>query len=175
MAKNLKVVMLGYMASGKSTVGKALANTLNVDFVDLDQAIEAAVRKPIPEIFAQKGELFFRKMETKVLTDQLAKETPFVLALGGGTPCYGANMDIITKNASHSFYLKLSIGNLIQRISKEKEQRPMVAAIRDEDLPEFIGKHLFERNLFYAKAKTTVVGDGLTVEEIVGELVKDLG
>ena len=175
MVKDLKVVVLGYMASGKSTVGIALAKILDVDFVDLDMCIEKAVGLPVTEIFQQKGELFFRKMETKILTEELQREGPFILALGGGTPCYGVNMDLVDQYASHSYYMKLSIGNLIQRISMEKEQRPMVADIRDEDLPEYIGKHLFERNPFYAKAKITLTVDGLSVEEIVAMLAQDLG
>lgn len=175
MAKDLKVVVLGYMASGKSTIGKALAKTLDIDFIDLDTAIETAVGLPVTEIFQQKGELFFRKTETDVLQEQLEKDGRFVLALGGGTPCYGRNMEIVNAHASHSYYLKLSIGNLIQRILREKEDRPMVASIKDEDLPEFIGKHLFERNPFYILANTTLVVDGLTVDEIVASLSQDLG
>ncbi len=175
MGKDLKVVVLGYMASGKSTVGKALAKVLDVDFVDLDMSIEKAVGLPVTKIFQQKGELFFRKTETEVLTEELQRAGPFVLALGGGTPCYGVNMDLVDQHASHSYYLKLSIGNLIQRISKEKEQRPMVADIQDKDLPEYVGKHLFERNPFYAKAKTILAVDGLAVEEIVAMLTQDLG
>ena len=175
MAKDLKVVVLGYMASGKSTIGKALAKSMDIDFVDLDTAIETMVGLPVAEIFQQKGELFFRKMETQVLQEQMEKKGTFVLALGGGTPCYGRNMEIVNAHTSHSYYLKLSIGNLIERISKEKEDRPLVASIKDEDLPEFIGKHLFERNPFYAQAKTTLVVDGLPVDEIVKSLTKKLG
>lgn len=175
MAKDLKVVVLGYMASGKTTVGRAFANHLDIDFVDLDHAIENEVESSVPEIFETRGELFFRKKETQVLTDLLHADGAMVLSLGGGTPCYSNNMEIVNQNATHSFYLKLSIGNLIQRISFEKEQRPLVAKLKDEDLPEFIGKHLFERNPFYSRAMHTLDCNGLTVADAVKKMNSHLG
>jgi len=166
----MKVVLLGYMTSGKSSVGKSLASRLGHDFIDLDEAISNRVGMDIPKIFSKKGELFFRKTETEVLTDILGQNSDFVLALGGGTPCYGQNMEIIHEYTPHSFYLKLSIGALVKRISQEKEQRPLVANVPDEELPEFVGKHLFERSPFYSKANQTILADGKTLEQIVGEV-----
>ncbi len=175
MSKDLKVVVLGYMASGKTTVGKALAHQLEVDFVDLDHAIEQEVGKSVSDIFKDNGELFFRKKETQVLQSLLARNVPMVLALGGGTPCYGNNMDVVNQYASHSFYLKLSIGALITRIKGEKQQRPLVAGLNNDDLPEFIGKHLFERNAFYDRAKQTIACDGETITGIVDKIAEALG
>ncbi len=174
MSKDLKVVVLGYMASGKTTVGKALANHLNVAFVDLDQAIEKEVGKSVSAIFEDHGELFFRKKETQVLQSLLEGNSQMVLSLGGGTPCYGNNMDVVHQNATHSFYLKLSIGALITRIKGEKQQRPLVAGLNDDDLPEFIGKHLFERNAFYNRAKQTIACDGESVPTIVNKITEAL-
>jgi shikimate kinase len=166
----MKIVLVGYMASGKSTIGKILANSLDIDFIDLDNAIAKEVGTSIPEIFKNKGELFFRKTETKVLEKLLNSNQNFILATGGGTPCYGNNMNIIQENSTYSFYLKLSIPVLVERIIKEKSGRPIVANIKDSDLPEFVGKHLFERSMYYAMAKKTIDCDRNSAEDIVNEI-----
>ena len=145
----MKVVLVGYMASGKSTIGKLLAKSLGIDFLDLDNEIASEFDLSISEIFKTKGELFFRKKEMQVLNKLLNSTQSFVLATGGGTPCYGNSMVDINNLSTNVFYLKHTISSLIERISAEKEQRPLVANISDDDLPEFIGKHLFERNVFY--------------------------
>lgn len=164
------VVLLGYMASGKSSVGKLLANRLGSDFIDLDEEISNRLGLDIPTIFSQKGEIFFRKEETEVLKDILKQDANIVLSLGGGTPCYGQNMQIITESTPNSFYLNLSIPTLVDRISREKEQRPLVANLPNEELPEFIGKHLFERAPFYAMANHTIFANHKTREELVAEI-----
>jgi len=174
MAKNLKVVLLGYMASGKSTVGKLLAQKLNLQFIDLDDEIEQTVGMSVKQIFDEKGELFFRKKETEVLQQLMQNEEGFILALGGGTPCYGINLEIINIKTPYTFYLKLTIGSLVSRIASEKDQRPLVTNIADEDLPEFIGKHLFERNQFYLLAKQTIECDQKSVEVIADEISRIL-
>ncbi|WP_422859362.1 shikimate kinase [Flagellimonas sp. S174] len=166
----MKVVLVGYMASGKSTVGKALATEMNLDFADLDNLIEEEVGIPIQQIFSQKGELFFRKKEFEVLQKTLERKNNIVLATGGGTPCYGNNMQTILTQSNISIYLQLSIPSLVDRISQEKDSRPLVKTIKDEDLPEFIGKHLFERRNFYMQAEAAVVCDEKGIEEIVEEI-----
>ena len=110
----------------------------------------------------------------EVLRDVLNKNTGMVLALGGGTPCYGNNMQLVKESTPNSFYLKLSIGNLVQRIASEKLQRPLVTNISDQELPEFIGKHLFERGPFYAMANYTIDCNAKTMEEVCGEIQKRL-
>lgn len=166
----MKVVLLGYMTSGKSSVGKQLAVNLKCVFFDLDNEIEKALGMTIPEIFAKKGEVYFRKKESEILNSILEGNSKFVLSLGGGTPCYGRNMELVKKATKDSIYLKVAIASLIDRISQEKNQRPLVAGILDEDLPEFIGKHLFERIPFYTMAENTVETDGKTIREIAQEI-----
>lgn len=170
----MKVVLLGYMASGKSTVGRSLAHKLGYNFVDLDEEISNRVGMDIPMIFSDKGEIFFRRKETEVLRDLLEQQDNMVLSLGGGTPCYGQNMQIINESTPYSFYLNLSIGNLVKRIAKEKALRPLVASIPDTELPEFVGKHLFERSPFYAMAGHTIFTENKTVQQIIMELEKSL-
>jgi shikimate kinase len=166
----MKVVLVGYMASGKSTIGKILAEDLKVDFIDLDDAIANSVGLSIPELFKTKGEVFFRKKETELLKELLGDDKDIILAMGGGTPCYGNNMAIILEKATHSLYLKLSIPSLLGRIIKEKGHRPLVSNIADGDLPEFIGKHLFERSPLYEQATHIIQCDAKTTDDIKTEI-----
>ena len=166
----MKIVLMGYMASGKSTVGKLLARQLGADFIDLDEYIEAQEKKSISTIFLEKGEIYFRKLEHQMLTKVLDENPSMVLSTGGGTPCYGNNMQTILEHADHSVYLQLPIPELVDRISKEKEQRPLVRNIADADLPEFIGKHLFERIPYYSLATHVVDCGGKDVETVVKEI-----
>jgi len=108
----MKIVLLGYMASGKSSIGMKLANMLNVSFVDLDDLISEKEKLSIPAIFKTKGEIYFRKKEIDYLNEFLLQKDNFILAVGGGTPCYGNNMSIIN-NHSKSIYLKSSIQSII--------------------------------------------------------------
>ena len=169
----MKTVLLGYMGSGKSTVAKLLAKALNLPFTDLDDYIEEKEKKSIKELFKDKGEIYFRLQESKYLKEVLEDAHPGIIALGGGTPCYGSNMELI-KRFSESFYLKGSITTIANRLQSEKSQRPLIAALNEEQLIEFIAKHLFERRAFYEQASKTVIIDGKTAEVIKDELLTDL-
>ncbi|MGB5316151.1 MAG: shikimate kinase [Robiginitalea sp.] len=164
------IVLLGYMGSGKSTVGRVLAERLNLPFTDLDEYIESAIGASIPEIFREKGELFFRKKEHELLVSLLDSGKPGVLSLGGGTPAYAGNMDRVLKATPNSFYLQHSIPSLVDRLISEKAQRPLIAHLPDSELPEFIGKHLFDRGPYYLQATHTLASSGKTPEELVAEI-----
>ena len=140
----MKIILLGYMGSGKSTIGKALANELNLSFVDLDHAIEKQMGMTISDFFEAYGELKFRRLENEVLNKVLSKNDQMILSTGGGTPCYGTNLQLM-KSAPNTkvFYLKASIKTLTERLLSEKDTRPLIQSIGDDDLPEFIGKLLF--------------------------------
>ncbi len=166
----MQVVLLGYMASGKTTLGKLLAEELGLQFIDLDAYIESILKKRIKDIFDERGEIYFRRTEHTMLQKILEEQDDFILATGGGTPCYSGNMDLILEKTDHSIYLQLSIPGLVDRIKNEKENRPLVKHLDDEDLPEFIGKHLFERSPFYTRAKHVVPSENKEVETLVAEL-----
>ena len=168
----MKIVLLGYMGSGKSTVGKILAEKLNVLFLDLDDVIEEREQMKIPEIFKNRGELYFRKKEFQYLDEVLDQNDKIVLSTGGGTPCYGKNLGTILKATEHAFYLKVSIPGLTARLLKEKAVRPLIQSIPDTELPEFIGKHLFERNAYYNQANYTLTCDNKTPEKIAEEIIR---
>lgn len=167
----MKIVLLGYMASGKSTIGKLLSKQINVPFLDLDAYIAQKEKYSIPDIFAQKGEIYFRKKEHDYLKEVLENEQDIILSLGGGTPCYANNMELIQQHQAFSIYLKASIQTLTERLLKFKGSRPLIAFLNDDQVPEFIAKHLFERRFFYEQANNTLVIDGKEEAEIVNEIV----
>tara|TARA_R110000772_G_scaffold149981_1_gene260674 strand:- start:13 stop:504 length:492 start_codon:yes stop_codon:yes gene_type:complete len=158
------------MGSGKTTIGKLLANKLKISFLDLDEVIEQGLEDSISNIFNGKGEIFFRKKEHEYLIDVLSKKEKLILSTGGGTPCYSGNMETMLNLADHVFYLKVSIPGLVKRLLLEKEHRPLIKNIDDGDLPEFIGKHLFERNNFYLKANHIIECDDKDPETLVAEI-----
>jgi shikimate kinase len=166
----MKIVLLGYMASGKSTIGSALSDTLFSPFIDLDNYIENKEKKSIRNIFKDKGEIYFRSIEHKYLKEILSSQESFVLSLGGGTPCYADNMNLIKISGATSFYLHATIKILSDRLIKEKSNRPLMAALENEKIPEFVAKHLFERRSFYEQATTIFKTDAKSTPEIVKEL-----
>ncbi|WP_417359380.1 shikimate kinase [Galbibacter sp.] len=168
------IVLIGYMGSGKSTVGKVLAKQLEMDFIDFDNYIEAKENRSIPEIFKQKGEVYFRNKETQYLGELLDENPNVVVSLGGGTPCFGTNMQTIVEASPNVFYLKLSVDKLISRLKPEKAYRPLIKDIADADLSEFIRKHLFERNFYYMQAPHIVNVVNQTPEELAAEVSEKL-
>lgn len=167
------ISLVGYMGSGKSHISKILSEKINFKLIDLDREISRRNKLTIPEIFEKKGEIYFRKLEREILEEILATQENIVFSLGGGTPVYYNNMEIIN-NSSKSVFLRTSITTLIERISKQKEKRPLIARISDENLPEFIAKHLFERNEFYSKAQFNINTDSKEPEEIMNEIIEKL-
>lgn len=162
------------MASGKTTIGKMLSESLQLPFYDLDSIIEQELKTTINEIFEQKGELFFRKKEREVLEAFLNNTNNYVLALGGGTPCYYDNFNLYQNDNIKSFYLKTSVTTIIERLKTQKNTRPIVANLNDEELTEFVAKHLFERNYFYNQVQTIITVDNKNEEKIVSEILSKL-
>src|SRR5690606_39232933 len=122
----MKIILLGYMGSGKTGVGSLLAENLKLPFLDLDHEISRAEGREIPEIFSRSGEIYFRRKEAEIL-QQLLEEGPadFVLSVGGGTPCYGKNLELIKAHPTAlSIYLKTSLEELTRRLWMEKDSRP---------------------------------------------------
>ncbi|MDC6351962.1 shikimate kinase [Zeaxanthinibacter sp. PT1] len=166
----MKIVLLGYMGSGKSTIGKELATRLDIPFTDLDDYITENLGSSIPQIFLDKGEIYFRKQEHLHLKKILEGPSDVVIALGGGTPCYSNNMKLILESTPHVFYLSLPIPVLNERLLSEKAKRPLIRDIKDEELPEFIGKHLFERRNYYMQATHTINAADKDRAEVVSEI-----
>ena len=164
---------MGYMGSGKNLISKELSVLNNFKIFDLDTEISKQNNRSITEIFKEKGEIFFRKTEKEVLEKILSSEKNIILSLGGGTPCYYNNIDSINEKTI-SVFLKTNVKTLAQRLSSEKDKRPLIQNISNEDLPEFIAKHLFERNPFYNQAKITINTDNLSAREIAEEILTQI-
>ena len=161
------------MGSGKTLVSKELNILNNFKIFDLDTEISKQNNRSITEIFKEKGEIFFRKTEKEVLEKILSTEKNIILSLGGGTPCYYNNIDSINEKTI-SVFLKTNVKTLAQRLSSEKDKRPLIQNISNEDLSEFIAKHLFERNPFYNQAKITINTDNLSAREIAEEILTQI-
>lgn len=166
------IILLGYMGSGKSTVGKLLALRKGVVFEDLDDVIAQAQGTSIPDLFVSHGAKSFRELEHNALKNCLADTSKKVISLGGGAPCYFDNMKLINATTSHVFYLKASPKILAQRLFPEKDGRPLIAHTSSEsELREFVAKHLFERQNFYMDAHHTISVDHKSIEDVVEEIV----
>ena len=169
----MKISLIGYMGSGKSATAKQLSSLLELPYIDLDHAISASEKLEIPQIFHNKGEIYFRKKENQILSEILADNSSFILATGGGTPCYFNNIDVLNQH-SITVYLSHNPLDLAARLSKDKTQRPLISHIPEEDLPEFIAKHLFERNQFYQKAQIIINAANKTPQQIADEIYSQI-
>jgi|TARA_B100000809_G_scaffold60487_1_gene57052 shikimate kinase len=166
----MKIVLLGYMASGKSTIGREISKKLNMKFIDLDDYISKREKSSILEIFKVKGEIYFRRIESLYLSEILNSKDSFILSVGGGTPCYSNNMELILNSETSSIYIKASIKTLAARLASEKNKRPLVAELENDKLIEFVAKHLFERRFFYEQASITLNTEDKSIEEITTEI-----
>ncbi|MBT8262879.1 MAG: shikimate kinase [Bacteroidia bacterium] len=172
----MNLVLIGYMGSGKTAVGKALANTLNYPFKDLDLVIEDREGNPISKIFSDQGEIYFRKKESEILKELIDSQNKLVLSTGGGTPCYGDSMEfLLDHNNVKTIYLKSSLEVLSKRLYSEKNSRPLISHLKEEEeLTDFIRKHLFERTHVYERSSEIINTDGLSIDEVVEEIVLKL-
>ena len=166
----MKIVLLGYMGSGKSVIGDFLAKKMQIPFYDLDVEIEKLTQNSILELFQKKGELYFRKKENEVLKTFLGKNEAFVLSLGGGTPCYYNNSELLHQEGVFSIYLKASADTLVNRLINEKDKRPLLHEQDEVSLKDFINKHLFDRNFYYHQATKVVSVDNKSIELLVAEI-----
>ena len=165
-----KVVLTGYMGSGKSTIGALLAQQLGCALVELDFEIEAAAGISISTLFAEKGELAFRKLEHHTFEQWMQSPDSFVMSTGGGTPCYYNHHEWLQREHVYSVYLKGSVATLAQRLQSQKAQRPLIQNLPEAELEEYIAKHLFDRNYYYLQSRFVVSIDDKTPEEIVMEI-----
>lgn len=166
----MRIFLMGYMGCGKSTAGKQLANKLHLNFLDLDKYIEQNYRQSIPTIFRNEGEEKFRELEHLSL-QELLKQDNYVLSLGGGTPCFYNNMDLIKKSGI-SVYLKMSVQSLVNRLIHAKNPRPLIKEMTERELEEYISAHLPIREHYYSMADYTIKGENLNMGELE-LLIKD--
>lgn len=163
------------MGSGKSHLARKLAVIAHVEVMDLDQIIEKEEGMSIREIFNQKGEQAFRQIEANTLrqlVSRLSSQTDnriYVISCGGGTPCFHGNMDWMNKHGV-TVWLNPSKHILFERLQKEKEDRPLIAALEDKQLEKFIAEKLNEREPFYSKAKIILQESDPSLESILNSI-----
>ncbi|MFD1601907.1 shikimate kinase [Flavobacterium artemisiae] len=167
-----KIVLLGYMGCGKSTIAQNLSKTANIPFLDLDKCIEKRADLSINEIFEKHGEIYFRKLEHEMFLELLQSDEEIIIGLGGGTPCYANNHELLKRDDVVSVYLKASIDTLYNRLIHNKSKRPLIANMDEEEMREFIAKHLFDRSFYYNQAQHKLPVDGKSVEETVQEILE---
>jgi len=167
------IFLVGYMGSGKSTLGRKLARKLGRKFVDLDQEISGVVQQSIPAYFEAFGEEAFRKIESEVLR-ALDFSTPTIIATGGGAPCFLDNMQWM-KSQGAVVYLKLSPRALWSRLLKtDLGTRPILQGKNDKELLSFIEEKLNLRAPFYEQAQIHVNPQHLGVQEVINEITNQL-
>lgn len=148
-----RVILVGYMGAGKTTLGKALARGLNLPFYDLDEYIEQRYHKTINTLFLTHGEPFFRKIEQRML-HEVAEFENIILATGGGTPCFENNMDYMN-HQGETIYLKASPNILLEHLKTGINKRPLLKDKNKRETEEFIVNSLTQREPYYNKAKYT--------------------
>ena len=154
--------LLGHMGSGKTTLGKKTASILNIPFLDLDELIVLDTGMSINELFAQKGEVFFRKTERSVLYNYPFKANT-IIATGGGTPCFYDNHDFM-KQIGVTIYLKVSVGELANRLQLSNE-RPLLCN-NILNLHDFIIQNLSQRESNYSMSDYIVESDNISTDDI---------
>ncbi|HPR30679.1 MAG TPA: shikimate kinase [Prolixibacteraceae bacterium] len=164
-----RIYLIGYMGSGKSTVGRKLARKLDLQFIDLDDYIEERNHKTIPELFAYLGEEGFREAERKAL-QEVSRFENIVVATGGGTPCFFDNMDII-RSTGISVYLNGTPRILAERLMHSKTERPLIKGKTEEELTAFIHETLAKREKWYLQADVVLDFEhDLTMDEVMKRL-----
>jgi len=164
----MKVFLIGFMGSGKTTIGRRLAQISGFDFVDTDRCIELQQGMTIAEIFAQQGEAAFREMERNILLD-LQKLEFSVVSTGGGMPCHGENMDVMLAGGK-VVYLKTSPQALARRLLRSYTERPLIKGKTDVELQQFILKQLTEREPVYNRAHIVVQTENFSMEKLLQSL-----
>lgn len=153
MQPRKRIFLIGFMGSGKTTVGRKLSSYLKWSYIDLDERVEQMAGMKIPRIFSEKGELWFRQSESEALQG-LLKETDTVISAGGGAPCFGDNMNRMLESGL-TIYLKMTPLQLRNRLVHSSKERPLLKNLEFSDLEGFIRNKLAERESWYLKAEIT--------------------
>lgn len=164
----MRVYLIGFMGCGKTTFGKKLARKLGCDFLDIDKMIEQIEQVSVSELFAVKGETYFRKLESDVLHSTVVHRNA-VVSCGGGTPCYFDNMEWMNQRGV-SVYLQVPAARLYGRLKTRKHKRPLIANLSDDALKDYIFQKLSEREAFYMQAQMIIEPEKTSAKKVADEL-----
>ncbi len=173
----MTIFLTGYMASGKTTLGRALARATGMPFYDLDFCIEQRFRRKVSEIFAEKGEAEFRRMESMMLRE-VGELEDVIISCGGGTPCHNDNMAYMNSRGV-TLFLEAPVEVIVRRLLQGGSKRPITAKYSAEELPAFVTGHLEERRPYYEAAQRRVDCSDLesrqAIDTAVSRLAAELG
>jgi len=164
------IFIIGYMACGKTTFGKALAKAMGRHFIDLDFYIEQRFRMPITKIFATKGEEGFRRMEASMLRE-VGEFENVVVACGGGTPCFNGNMDFMLSHGE-TVWIETSVEKMVSRLMINNSRRPLMAGKSEEEMRRDVVRGLEARTCWYSKAPRRISGEELECIQDIDEAVR---
>lgn len=167
----MKIFLIGFMGSGKTTVGKKLASKMGYLFMDMDRVIEEENQMTISRIFDEKGEDEFRMMEHDLIL-RIVQMEDVVISTGGGVPCFNTNMELINKHGI-SIYLKMNPEDLLKRLKGSKYERPLIRDLSPKELDQYISEKLKEREPHYLKSKYVVDGSHPDVPGIIETIVAE--
>ncbi len=162
----MKIFLIGFMGCGKTHWGKLLSEKLRLPFFDLDEKIVEHEGNEIAQLFAEQGEEYFRMLEKELLHILSESHNGFVMACGGGTPCFFNNIDYMKRQGT-TVWINCSVECLHQRLVKEKEARPLIRSIPDEELKDYIKKKMSHRKIFYQQASVILREDEVSLEKLV--------
>ena len=169
MHNMVRIFLTGYMGAGKTTLGKAFARELGLSFIDLDWYIESRFYKTIPQLFAERGEDGFRRVEQNML-HEVGEFENVVISTGGGTPCFFDNMDYMNVQGQ-TVFLDVDVETLFRRLCVATQQRPILRGKSEEELRVFIEKALADRSPYYTKARYRFDGNQLENREQIADSV----
>ena len=165
----MKIYLIGYMGCGKSTIGRKIADTMGISFIDLDKYIEERYFKSVPVIFAEEGESRFREKERTALLE-VSEFEDIVVGTGGGAPCFFDNMEVMNKKGV-TVYIAPDTEVLATRLIKSRTERPLIAGKSYDELVLFINNALQKRAPFYEKAKIIIRGENnLDPKLVIGKI-----
>jgi shikimate kinase len=165
----MRIFLIGFMGCGKTHWGKLLSAKMKMPFFDLDEKIEENEGRTVAEIFAKEGEEYFRLLEKDVLHLLTESHEGFIMATGGGTPCFYNNIDYLKKQGI-VVWINCSTDCLYQRLVKEKDKRPLISNIRDVDLKNYIVKKYSGRKIYYQQANVILPEENITLENLLSKI-----
>lgn len=165
-----RIILIGFMGAGKTTLGRALAKALGLTFIDLDNYIELRYCKSINQIFAERGEDGFRNIE-RTLLHEVCEFEDVIISSGGGTPCFFDNIDYMNAQGT-TIYLQVPNDRLLTRLKIARNRRPLLKDKNDEEIEQFIAEQIQRREPFYTKADHAFTADRLEDREQIAESVE---
>ncbi|MEI9910834.1 MAG: shikimate kinase [Bacteroidota bacterium] len=165
----MKIFLIGFMGSGKTHWGGQLSQKLNIPFFDMDEQIVNSESRSINEIFEKYGEEYFRLKEKGILHIITESHASFVMACGGGSPCYFNNIDYMTQ-AGTTIWLNTPLPVLLERLKKEKDKRPLLKDLTDTQLMSFIMKKFSDRKIYYEQADIVIDDEDISLDHFIEKI-----